>query len=76
MKAQDFHELRRLAQRNARARLQSCSGKMRYATRAEAERTASYTHRRRVSFYLCRFCGAWHKGSIIGERMRRRHARP
>jgi hypothetical protein len=71
----DFRELRRLAQLDAKKRAEGCWGKTRYATRSEAERSASYAHRRRCVPYRCTFCGAWHKGSIIGERVRRRGLR-
>jgi hypothetical protein len=60
-------------------RRKSCKGKIAYAERADAERTALHQNRQRGDYslvaYYCKFCSHWHVGHATHKVMRILHLR-
>jgi len=49
----------------------TCSDKMVFDTKAEAENTArvaQHQHGSKLNVYICRICGLWHLSSKYGEK--------
>lgn len=69
MKAEDFYELRYLAQLDSKQRTMThsmCEGKRGYPTKADAERTIRKG--KPISAFRCLVCRQWHLGTITTSR--------